>query len=405
MTKQAHADRAHARLSPSKADQWMTCTASISFVESLGIEDSSSAAADEGTAAHELLDLSLKEGKPPIKYLGRTFNKKWKATREMCEAVDQAYSWIMDYVWDGYELIHEQYVTISATGEGGTLDVCLVKRKLGYVHIVIADYKHGRGVKVEAAENKQMRLYMLGVIEKLKLRQMFESNSLELSQAILQPRVADGINHWIDDCQDLLQFERDAIKARNAINKGKTSFVTSEKGCKWCPARGQCKAFAEKAMEAAKQDFASVVSKDCKTATVKGALTPKELAQIIRNIDGIRDALKAFEARGFQLALKQQLPGFKVVQAQGNRKWKDDTAVSNALAKLGFDESDYTKQALAGITVISDLFKDKKKRDTFLNKHTVKGEGKPALVLDTDPRQALNAADEFNDVPTTETEP
>ena len=53
MTKQAHVDRAHARLSPSKADQWMTCTSSIGFVESLGIEDKSSEAADEGTAAQD----------------------------------------------------------------------------------------------------------------------------------------------------------------------------------------------------------------------------------------------------------------------------------------------------------------------------------------------------------------
>ena len=47
----------HAELGASKADQWMNCPGSI--VLSKGAERKSSTYADEGTAAHKLLQLAL----------------------------------------------------------------------------------------------------------------------------------------------------------------------------------------------------------------------------------------------------------------------------------------------------------------------------------------------------------
>jgi len=49
---------AHARLSPSSGERWMTCPGSVKLTE--GIEDKGSSYAAEGTAAHEMAERILK---------------------------------------------------------------------------------------------------------------------------------------------------------------------------------------------------------------------------------------------------------------------------------------------------------------------------------------------------------
>ena len=65
-------EAAHAELSASSAHRWISCPASISA--SRGIADSSSAAAEEGTAAHELAERCLRDGTDPRDAIGNIFN-------------------------------------------------------------------------------------------------------------------------------------------------------------------------------------------------------------------------------------------------------------------------------------------------------------------------------------------
>lgn len=51
-------DNGHAVLGPSSAKRWMTCTASVELIEKEG-KHGTNAAAEEGTAAHTVLELSL----------------------------------------------------------------------------------------------------------------------------------------------------------------------------------------------------------------------------------------------------------------------------------------------------------------------------------------------------------
>lgn len=59
----------HAKLSPSSADRWVSCTASVSAQE--GLSDDGSEAARQGTACHQMAAEVLEHGVDPQSYLGR----------------------------------------------------------------------------------------------------------------------------------------------------------------------------------------------------------------------------------------------------------------------------------------------------------------------------------------------
>ena len=68
---------AHARLSASSSARWLNCTASVDQVSKY--PNTSSPAAMEGTAAHELGDLCLSNyNKSPGEYLGKYLKDEFK---------------------------------------------------------------------------------------------------------------------------------------------------------------------------------------------------------------------------------------------------------------------------------------------------------------------------------------
>ena len=94
----------HARLSPSSASRWVACPGSLRLIGERGIKDTSSRAAEEGTAAHELLEVCLLHGKPPIDYLGVRFNPcefephGFLVDKEMVDYITEVYNWTVDRV-------------------------------------------------------------------------------------------------------------------------------------------------------------------------------------------------------------------------------------------------------------------------------------------------------------------
>ncbi len=59
----------HAKLSPSSADRWVSCTASIDAQH--GIPNESSEASRDGTMCHQMSEEVLRDGIDPQSYLGR----------------------------------------------------------------------------------------------------------------------------------------------------------------------------------------------------------------------------------------------------------------------------------------------------------------------------------------------
>lgn len=155
----------HALLSASSSHRWLNCPPSARLCE--GYDDKGSDFAAEGTDAHALCEYKLRkalgmEAKDPTEGL------TWYNS-EMEECANGYVSFVMELVEEAKKTCPDPVVLIEQrldyskyVEEGfGTGDCVIIAD--GTLHIV--DYKHGRGVLVEADDNPQMKLYALGALE------------------------------------------------------------------------------------------------------------------------------------------------------------------------------------------------------------------------------------------------
>ncbi len=374
-----HQTRAHAKLfSPSKADTWASCTASPKLIESLDIKDTSSDAAEEGTAAHELLERCLTEGKPPRTFKGQTFNKRFTADTEMIEAVDRCFQWVRSHTLLGYELKAERKLAIACTGDVGTTDITLWHP--GDKHLVVADLKYGKGKVVDPAKNRQMRLYACGTCDADKLWTTMK----RLTLVIWQPRLCEEAQEWEDSPAALVRFRNRIGEIVAAIKAGKTTFAPSETACRWCPAKGQCKAYATYSAQSMRLDLKQITSQAAISTPSCDALTVTELASIWEHTDEVMAWLKAVNARLHDLASNGRAPGYKIVEGKSNRAWTDEAQAAELLASLGLDPDEFAPRSLVSIAAAEKLLPATKRIALATLAH--KPPGKPTLARDDDPR-------------------
>ena len=86
-----HKSREHSEIGASGAKRWMNCPGSVRLCRT--IPNESSAAAEEGTAAHELAETCLKSGQDAVEFIDRTVHG-FTVDEDMAEAV-QVY---LDYI-------------------------------------------------------------------------------------------------------------------------------------------------------------------------------------------------------------------------------------------------------------------------------------------------------------------
>jgi hypothetical protein len=155
----------HALLSASGSDRWLSCPPSARLEES--IEERASEYAKEGTFAHALAELKLTH------YLGNLTNLKYNTelkklkqdsfySRELEEDVQIYVDFAIEKInevkartKDAVVLLEAKLDYSSWVPEGfGTGDLVLITDGI----LEIVDLKFGRGVKVSAIDNSQMRL-------------------------------------------------------------------------------------------------------------------------------------------------------------------------------------------------------------------------------------------------------
>lgn len=305
----------HSRLSPSATSRWLNCPGSLKLSE--GIEQEVSVYAIEGTKAHDLAETALRDGAKACTVEG--------ADAEMAEAV-QVYLDEINFVRATVDVICEHTERtldcLTIDGLGGTADHVMLYVDNGKLVLHCFDYKHGMGVPVDAEENLQILSYF--VILDSQYPEMVD----EFRGTIVQPRgfAGDKVQTW--GCSPARVREHaDRIIAETAKDH-----LAAGEWCRWCPALTICPEVQRQAADAAVREFSEM---DLDTLLHFEQVAPAITAFLNKIPVALLDH---FRAGG-------KIPGRKVIQRWGNRKWKSDD-IRPELEKLGLAKEAFIEEKL-----------------------------------------------------------
>ena len=386
-----HGSRAHALLSASSAHRWLECTPSARLEESFSEDEESSVYAAEGTFAHELAETELLYAVDQIElneYVRRK-NELAKSEFHNSENTDEVEKYV-SYVLDAWsdakkldafaEIIIEDRMDLSEwVPEGfGTNDVVIIT----WSYIKVIDLKFGKGVRVKADNNPQLKLYGLGALEKHGFNYAVENVLL----VIHQPRL-DSVSEAKITAVDLQAWGNLEVMplAELAFN-GEGEFKPGEH-CRFCKAAPRCRALAEQNLELAKLEFQD-----------PALLTDEELINVYDKLDPLQKwAAKVANYFLAEALAGKQWKGFKLVEGRSNRSIAESDTLFKALSVAGFTPAEVTNSKLKGIGDLTKIL-GKAKFDTVLGPFVTKPPGKPTLTTTDDPRPELNSVEAVKDL-------
>lgn len=379
---------AHALLSASSAHRWLVCTAAPKLEATF--PDTTSEYAREGTLAHEICELKL--AKYVTAMAKGTYTKKLNALKkhelyqpEMLET-SEAY---MDYIKSvalsypaAPAIAIERRVNFSdyAPDGFGTADCLLLAGSV--LHVI--DYKHGKGVVVDATDNPQMMLYALGAMHDYAMLYRFQM----VKMAIVQPRIGN-ISEFEMSADALLDWGETVVKpkAREALSDA-GRFSPGEH-CRFCRAKYACKARSE--------HFASFAELAEARADPR-LLTLDELGALLHDAKLLKKWAEDLEEYALAECLEgHAVPGWKAVEGRGSRAFTDADAAFEKLVASGIDEAVlYERRPLT--LAQTEAVIGKKLFTELVGDMVVKPPGKPTLAPEADKRPAVTNAAKAADV-------
>lgn len=248
--------KAHAKFSASGSERWLNCQGSI-HLSSLAPEPVESKYAIEGTRAHEVVELLMREyiaDRGPESFAWSLRKKYPKAMIEhalsFIEDVDQRVQEAVEP-----EVLAETRVNLEFVEPGmfGTVDAAIVEK---FGRLTVIDYKYGAGIWVDAEENSQLIYYALGIAH------LYDYDFSEVMIVVNQPRAYDKkgpIREWLMPIKDLKAWAKKfklGVKACKEVDKKKIEkHLRSGDWCKFCPAENICPEISNRALRKAQDDF------------------------------------------------------------------------------------------------------------------------------------------------------
>lgn len=432
----------HAVHNPSGAKKRFICPGSLAMED--GLPDDSNEYTDEGTAAHALASMCLKEGSHPSAYLGRVLHvvdgvygdepvpdtghvvRSYTVDVEMAGKVNVYVQSVRKFA-EGNTLDVEQALPIGHVsgeeGATGTGDAIIVTSD--YKELQAHDLKYGMGVEVSAVKNPQGMYYLSGALE--LHRAEFEAIG-EMPErfrfVIHQPRL-DHLSEYSCTYDELMAWQAEARKAedyaRMALEQ-KESWIHTEdppvlvpgEHCKsaFCKARASCPALDKFVTRSVQCDFPVMLT--MKKADVAAVIPTdlKELGAKFAVLDIVADWIKQVRARA-EAALfdshnseeVQQALGLKIVQGKkGNRAWTSSEEAIALLKKMRMKTEEIFDLSVKSPPALEKQLAETPKRwQRILDaKLITQADGKPSVAPLDDKRPALDItpkADAFEVTP------
>jgi len=223
----------HAAASPSSAEMWMNCPASVTLAA--GRTRPSSLYAKEGTAAHQIAQMILGGDLfPPGRITVE--GSEFIVGIPMLKALNPYIDFVQKLQDAGAEVRVEQRVGLTWSNGivWGTTDC--VAQSGEVLHIV--DLKYGKGVPVNP-DHAQLKIYALAAIHTFYPHSRFETVSL----TVVQPRINPVPQTLLLTEDELLDWADSDLQP--AVKRIIDNDVTEKYGhwCRWCIRKGECEAF------------------------------------------------------------------------------------------------------------------------------------------------------------------
>lgn len=341
---------------PSAGGRWLACAGSVMLCRSYG-DSAGSGAAREGTAIHRLLEAALRYEREAIEWIDRTIDVEGYqivVDEGMADCAEMAIDYVRSRAAVYGAILEVEYrLSLSALdaadpllGEcGGTADAILLFPNEGILEIV--DLKSGRGYMVPA-NAKQLRLYALMAMLHFKLATPWR----EIRTTIVQPRDPDieqRIRTHIYNPAEIWEFAGEVCAAIYAAVSPNAPLVPGPEQCEWCPAKGDCPALAANALDVARSAFAAVPMLNSTSPMPPPGPAPslpnlddatnEEIALWLARRELVELWFKGVEERAARrLTIGQKIPGWKMVNRTGHRKFIDRDKAVPALRRLGLTD-------------------------------------------------------------------
>lgn len=383
-----HKQRAHAMLSASGASRWLACTPSARLESDE--PNSSSVFAEEGTLAHELAEVALREQLALASTESADEAREKYAQSELysAEMLEHAKTYA-DYNEELFNeavkrdpdaiMLPEVRVDFSKyVPDGfGTCDNTIIGGNV----LDVIDFKYGKGVAVSAHDNPQLKLYGLGAL--LEFSFMYpDIDTVRLH--IFQPRTDNISTYEITAGRLLAWAEATVAPKAAAAYRGEGEQVPGDH-CRFCKAQYKCRALQQQALDVARKDFAD-----------PRELDDDELLDMLDKADRLKKYLDSIAKHVQTTALAgKKWPGYKLVEGSSSRRIADDELAIKRLKRAGFKQSEYMIKKLNTITALEKLI-GKADFSKVLGDAVVKPEGKPTLAPEDDKRPEITLASDFD---------
>lgn len=402
------------------------CIGSVQRIAHSPRVDGSNKFTEEGTAAHIVAEQALKGIRQPDEWTDRMVRLDDKGFKghfvdaEMTESILMYLDVIAERVTPTTVIHVEQHLSLSVLDptdpvlaeNRGTGDCILVDVPNGYLSVV--DLKYGKGVMVPPGP-PQLKDYLLMALLK------FGASGVQwkkLETVIVQPRAVyehERIKPMVEDQNYIAGDFLGKLVGSMYQSLEPEQPLVAGKHCKWCRAATNCPALQAAAMNTGADAFSTLPSFHSKSmltalpaieiATIEApkptatggmflplpeGLSPDECATAMDGAEVFSiwvNAVKHHAANFMDRGIK--VPGYKMVQRTGNRKWKSPVpATVDELRKIGVNMSDmFPEPALRSPAQIEKTLPAAKR---LLIKPLVERPlGGPTLVKETDKRPAV----------------
>lgn len=380
-------DSGHSLNSPSSFSRRIGCPGSANMEKVLPNESSPFAA--EGTAAHALGEMCLKNGKNPSYYEGEIIKNddgtKFEVVPDMIDAVTEYVEHCRPLMGD--HLIEYKFaLPFLGPDEKGTSDFTALHE--GVLHVV--DYKHGKGVPVDADGNVQGLCYALGAASHFRNE---DWHTVRIT--IVQPRAyheKGPIRSWDLPRDELFDYMIEYAAAARATENPNAPLKVGS-WCRFCKARAICPQQQKEASEMMEMDFAEPTSKPVPV----NFLSDEQIAYLVLNrvkqIEQWCAALKDYAQNRAESG--KPLPGTKLVATREARVWRDRDAAEKFFEKQLGNDAFAIKREFKSAPQIEKVVGKKKFKDYEGMVERVSTGA--TLVPESDPRESVRQTveDEF----------